>query len=205
MIKKGLKVKIICGKDKNKEGEIIELDRVNNRAKVKGANIIKKHVKTTKEKKGGIFEKEKIKLFRKYSDQELIESFNSIMRRYSHLNARAIEVDSLKKEINKRFDVSGVPDVMNKKNRYSKYSIYLKNNKIYKERESFNIRLSQEEIDLLQENLIKCVKWDGVDELIQNIHSQNIKQNIDDSDLDEQATDFFEKWSKKIIKLLLSE
>tara|TARA_B100000424_G_scaffold271281_1_gene273363 strand:+ start:83 stop:331 length:249 start_codon:yes stop_codon:yes gene_type:complete len=58
MIKKGLKVKIICGKDKNKEGEIIELDRVNNRAKVKGANIIKKHVKTTKEKKGGIFEKE---------------------------------------------------------------------------------------------------------------------------------------------------
>ena len=58
MIKKGLKVKIIYGKDKNKEGEIIELDRVNNRAKVKGANIIKKHVKTTKEKKGGIFEKE---------------------------------------------------------------------------------------------------------------------------------------------------
>ena len=58
MIKKRLKVKIICGKDKNKEGEIIELDRVNNRAKVKGANIIKKHVKTTKEKKGGIFEKE---------------------------------------------------------------------------------------------------------------------------------------------------
>ena len=58
MIKKGLKVKIICGKDKNKEGEIIELDRVNNRAKLKGANIIKKHVKTTKEKKGGIFEKE---------------------------------------------------------------------------------------------------------------------------------------------------
>ena len=46
------------------------------------------------------YEKEKIKLFRKYSDQELIESFNSIMRRYSYLNARAIVVDSLKKEIN---------------------------------------------------------------------------------------------------------
>ena len=76
------------------------------------------------------YEKEKMKLFRKYSDQELIESFNSIMRCYSHLNARAIEVDSLKKEINKRFDVSGVPDVMDKKNRYSKYSIYLKNNSI---------------------------------------------------------------------------
>jgi len=30
MIKKGLKVKIISGKDKNKEGEVIEIDRKNN-------------------------------------------------------------------------------------------------------------------------------------------------------------------------------
>ena len=58
MIKKGLKVKIIAGKDKNKEGEIIEIDRRNNRAKIKDVNIIKKHVKTTKEKKGGIISKE---------------------------------------------------------------------------------------------------------------------------------------------------
>ncbi len=58
MIKKGLKVKVLVGKDKNKEGEIIELDRTNLRAKVKGLNIIKKHVKTTKENKGGIFDKE---------------------------------------------------------------------------------------------------------------------------------------------------
>ena len=58
IIKKGNKVKILTGKDRNKEGEIIELDRSKNRAKVKGLNIIKKHVKTTKEKKGGIFEKE---------------------------------------------------------------------------------------------------------------------------------------------------
>ena len=58
MIKKGFKVKIISGKDKNKEGEIIEIDRQNNRAKVKGINMIKKHVKTTKEKKGGIISKE---------------------------------------------------------------------------------------------------------------------------------------------------
>ena len=57
-IKKGLKVKIIAGKDKNKDGEIIEIDRKNNRAKVKGINIVKKHVKTTKEKKGGIISKE---------------------------------------------------------------------------------------------------------------------------------------------------
>ena len=58
MIKKGLKVKILTGKDKSKEGEIIEIDRTNNRAKVKDLNMIKKHVKTTKEKKGGIFSKE---------------------------------------------------------------------------------------------------------------------------------------------------
>ena len=58
MIKKGNKVKVLTGKDKNKEGEIIEIDRSNNRAKIKGMNIIKKHIKTTKEKKGGIFSKE---------------------------------------------------------------------------------------------------------------------------------------------------
>ena len=58
MIKKGLDVKILTGKDKNKTGEIIEIDRNNNRVKIKGANMIKKHVKTTKEKKGGIFERE---------------------------------------------------------------------------------------------------------------------------------------------------
>ena len=58
MIKKGIKVKILTGKDKKKEGEVIEIDRPNNRAKVKGMNIVKKHIKTTKEKKGGIIEKE---------------------------------------------------------------------------------------------------------------------------------------------------
>ena len=58
IIKKGLKVKILTGKDKNKEGEVIEIDRSNYRAKVKDLNIIKKHIKTTKEKKGGIFSKE---------------------------------------------------------------------------------------------------------------------------------------------------
>ena len=58
MIKKGIKVKILIGKDKKKEGEVIEIDRPNNRAKVKGINIVKKHIKTTKEKKGGIVEKE---------------------------------------------------------------------------------------------------------------------------------------------------
>ena len=58
MIKKGSDVKILTGKDKNKTGEVIEIDRDNDRIKVKGTNMIKKHVKTTKDKKGGIFEKE---------------------------------------------------------------------------------------------------------------------------------------------------
>ena len=58
MIKKGVKVKILSGKDKNKDGDVIEIDRKKNRAKVKGINIVKKHVKTTKEKKGGIISKE---------------------------------------------------------------------------------------------------------------------------------------------------
>ena len=70
-IKKGSKVKILVGKDKNKEGEIIEINRLMFRAKVKGLNLIKKHVKTTKEKKGGIFEKEN---FINLSNLALIES-----------------------------------------------------------------------------------------------------------------------------------
>ena len=58
MIKKGLKVRVLSGRDKKKEGEVIEIDRPNNRAKVKEINMVKRHVKTTKEKKGGIFSKE---------------------------------------------------------------------------------------------------------------------------------------------------
>ena len=58
MIKKGSKVKILIGKDKKKEGEVIEIDRSNNKAKVKGLNLVKKHMKATKEKKGGIITKE---------------------------------------------------------------------------------------------------------------------------------------------------
>ena len=58
MIKKGLKVIVLAGRDKKKEGEVIEIDRKNNRVKVKEINMVKKHVKTTKEKKGGIVSKE---------------------------------------------------------------------------------------------------------------------------------------------------
>ena len=58
MFKKGSQVQILCGRDKGKKGEIIELLINKNKAKVKGINLIKKHEKTTKEKKGGIITKE---------------------------------------------------------------------------------------------------------------------------------------------------
>jgi large subunit ribosomal protein L24 len=74
MIKKGLKVKILVGKDKKKEGEVIEIDRSRNRAKVKEINMVKKHVKTTKEKKGGIISKEN---FLHLSNLMLIEKKNT--------------------------------------------------------------------------------------------------------------------------------
>ena len=58
MIKKGIQVQVICGKDRGKKGEVISILKSKNKAKVKGINIIKKHEKTTKEKKGGIISKE---------------------------------------------------------------------------------------------------------------------------------------------------
>ena len=58
MIRKGSQVKVVCGKDKGKTGEVIEMLKSKSLAKVKGINIIKKHEKTTKEKKGGIVSKE---------------------------------------------------------------------------------------------------------------------------------------------------
>jgi len=58
MIKKGIQVLVLCGKDKGKKGEVIEILRQLDKVKVKGINIIKKHEKTTKEKKGGIISKE---------------------------------------------------------------------------------------------------------------------------------------------------
>ena len=58
MLNKGKQVEVICGKDKGKKGEVIEILRKSNKVKVKGINFIKKHEKTTKEKKGGIITKE---------------------------------------------------------------------------------------------------------------------------------------------------
>ena len=71
MIKKGKQVEIMCGKDKGKKGEVIEILKSQHKAKVKGINMIKKHEKTTKEKKGGIINKEN---FIHISNLKLVEN-----------------------------------------------------------------------------------------------------------------------------------
>ena len=76
-IKKGNKVKVLCGKDKGKEGEVIEILRYANKAKVKDINIVKKHEKTTKEKKGGIISKEN---FIHLSNLKIIEEKTKIKK-----------------------------------------------------------------------------------------------------------------------------
>ena len=58
LLKKGIQVKIITGKDKGKTGEILEINRKLDKIKIKSINMIKKHTKPTKENKGGIISKE---------------------------------------------------------------------------------------------------------------------------------------------------
>ena len=58
ILKKGTQVKIISGRDKGKTGEILEINKKLNKIKVKSINMMKKHLKPTKENKGGIVSKE---------------------------------------------------------------------------------------------------------------------------------------------------
>ena len=58
ILKKGAQVKIISGKYKGKTGEILELNRKMRKIKVKSIGIVKRHLKPTKENKGGIISKE---------------------------------------------------------------------------------------------------------------------------------------------------
>jgi len=58
LLKKGVQVKVISGKDKGKTGEILEINRRHNKVKIKSISMIKKHLKPTKENKGGIISKE---------------------------------------------------------------------------------------------------------------------------------------------------
>tara|TARA_A100001388_G_C28610666_1_gene422669 strand:- start:11 stop:250 length:240 start_codon:yes stop_codon:yes gene_type:complete len=58
MLKKGIQVKVMVGKDKGKTGEILEIIRKRNLVKIKGLNMVKRHIKPSKENKGGIVSKE---------------------------------------------------------------------------------------------------------------------------------------------------
>ena len=84
-LKKGNLVKVLTGKDKNKSGEIIEILLRLNKAKVKGINIVKKHLKTTKEKKGGIISKEN---FIHLSNLKLVENKKSKTKTKNEINKK---------------------------------------------------------------------------------------------------------------------
>ena len=68
--KVGDNVKVIAGDQKGSSGKIVKIFKSKNKALVEGINMVKKHVKTTKEKKGGIFSKES---FINLSNLQLIE------------------------------------------------------------------------------------------------------------------------------------
>ena len=69
-LKKGIQVKIITGKDKGKTGEILEINRKLGKIKIKSINMIKRHLKPTKENKGGIISKEN------FIDQSNVENID---------------------------------------------------------------------------------------------------------------------------------
>ncbi|MDX2101459.1 MAG: 50S ribosomal protein L24 [Alphaproteobacteria bacterium] len=57
-IKKGDTVVVITGRDKGKTGEVFEVMPSENRVKVRGVNIVKRHTRATQMQAGGIVEKE---------------------------------------------------------------------------------------------------------------------------------------------------
>ena len=58
-IKKGDTVKVIAGKDKDKEGKVVSVDQKNNKVVVEGVNMITKHSKpSASNPNGGIIQKE---------------------------------------------------------------------------------------------------------------------------------------------------
>ena len=57
-VKKGDKVVVITGRDKGKQGEILEVRREENRVLVRGVNMVKRHQRQTQTEQGGIISKE---------------------------------------------------------------------------------------------------------------------------------------------------
>ncbi len=57
-IKKGDKVIVLTGRDKGRSGEVIEVRPSDERALVRGVNMVKRHQKQTAQQEGGIISKE---------------------------------------------------------------------------------------------------------------------------------------------------
>jgi large subunit ribosomal protein L24 len=57
-IKKGDKVVVLCGRDKRRTGEVIEVRPDENRALVRGVNMVKRHQRQSAAQDGGIISKE---------------------------------------------------------------------------------------------------------------------------------------------------
>jgi large subunit ribosomal protein L24 len=57
-IRKGDRVVVLSGRDKGRTGEVIEVRPAENRALVRGVNMVKRHQKQTAQQEGGILSKE---------------------------------------------------------------------------------------------------------------------------------------------------
>jgi len=57
-IKKGDKVVVLTGRDKGRSGEVIEVRPADERALVRGVNMVKRHQRQTAQQEGGIISKE---------------------------------------------------------------------------------------------------------------------------------------------------
>ncbi|MDJ0685574.1 MAG: 50S ribosomal protein L24 [Alphaproteobacteria bacterium] len=57
-IKKGDKVVVLTGRDKGKEGEVIEVRPADRRVTVRGVNLVKRHTRPSQSSQGGIVEQE---------------------------------------------------------------------------------------------------------------------------------------------------
>ena len=82
ILKKGTQVKVITGKDKGKTGEILEINKKLNKVKIKSINMIKKHLKPTKENKGGIVSKES------FIDQSNVKNLDNIKKETKKVNKK---------------------------------------------------------------------------------------------------------------------
>ena len=57
-IKKGDHVIVLAGRDKGKHGEVVEVIPKENRAVVRGVNVVRRHTKQSQQTQGGIISKE---------------------------------------------------------------------------------------------------------------------------------------------------